>query len=108
MDAAFRREWDLHMHLCIQAGTLSHVDLRAFQTLVEAAVLSTRAYQAATKAGPVSRSARGSKTSPEWNAWATAHGRYTALLDRFGLTPAASRHVTQLPVPGGSRPREVA
>jgi hypothetical protein len=30
------------------------------------------------------------------------------LLDRFGLTPVSSRHVTQLPVPGGSKPREVA
>jgi phage terminase small subunit len=107
LDAAAKREWALHMHLCIQAGTVSHVDLRAFQSLVEAAVLSTRAYSEALRAGPVAESGRGSKVHPAWQAWTSAHARYTALLDRFGLTPVSSRHVTQLPVPGGSRLREV-
>jgi hypothetical protein len=96
------------MHLCIQAGTVSHVDLRAFQSLVEAAVLSTRAYGEAMKVGPVAESDRGSKVHPAWQAWASAQARYTALLDRFGLTPVSSRHVVQLPVPAGSKPREVA
>jgi phage terminase small subunit len=108
MDAAAKREWALHMHLCIQAGTVSQVDVRAFQSLVEAAVLSTRAYYEAMKVGPVAQSDRGSKVAPAWQAWTSAHARYTALLDRFGLTPVSSRHVVQLPVPGGAKLHEVA
>jgi phage terminase small subunit len=108
LDVAAKREWSLHMHLCIQAGTVSQIDMRAFQSLVEAAVLSTRAYREAMKAGPVAQSGRGSKVHPAWQAWTSAHARYTALLDRFGLTPVSSRHVTQLPVPAGATLREVA
>jgi hypothetical protein len=109
LDVAAQREWALHMHLCIQAGTLSQVDMRAFQTLVEAAVLSTRAYGEATRMGPVVESGdRGPAVAPAWRAWVAANARYVSLLDRFGLTPVSSRHVQQLPVPGGSKPREVA
>jgi hypothetical protein len=108
LDVAAKREWSLHMHLCIQAGTLAQIDMRAFQALIEAAVLSTRAYGEAMRTGPVLQSERGAAVSPAWRAWVAAHARYTALLDRFGLTPVSSRHVQQLPVPGGSKPREVA
>lgn len=107
MDRAARGEWAVHMSLAVSAGTLSHTDLRGFQALVEAATLTARAYRAAMRVGPIARGDRGSKVSPEWQAWGAAVSKYTALLDRFGLTPASGRLLPQLPVPGG-KPREVA
>jgi hypothetical protein len=108
LDAACRREWRTHMALCIATGTISHTDLRGFQTLVEAAALTGRAYRAAMKSGPVTRGAHGGKVvSAEWSSWTVAVGKYHALLTAFGLTPASGRMLPQLPVPAGSKPRAV-
>jgi phage terminase small subunit len=108
LDKSARPQWVLHMELCIRAGTLAVTDLAAFRLLVESAALTARGYAAALKAGPVARSDRGSKVSPEWQAWVAANARYTALLDRFGLTPASGRTLPLLPPARGQPLREVA
>jgi hypothetical protein len=63
---------------------------------------------AALKTGPVSHGDRGSKVSPEWQAWSIANGRYTVLLDKFGLTPMSARQVPMLPQARGAQLAEVA
>jgi phage terminase small subunit len=108
LDKAAQSEWQLHMQLCLQAGTLAVTDLRALRLLAETAVMVSRAYQAAMKTGPVSHGDRGSKVSPEWQAWTTSHARYTALLDRFGLVPMSARQVPMLPPARGAALREVS
>lgn len=107
-DKDMQREWSLHMQLAIAAGVLSHVDLRSFTALVEAAVLSGNAYREAVKAGPIVESERGCKTSPQWSAWVAASGVYRGWCREFGLTPGAAQHVAQASLPKSSRPTLVA
>jgi phage terminase small subunit len=108
LDKDAKAEWRLHMALCLQAGTLATTDLRALRLLAETAVMVSRAYRMALKVGPVSHGDRGSKVSPEWQAWVSSNARYTALLDRFGLTPVAAKQMPQLPPVKGVPPRQVA
>jgi hypothetical protein len=98
-DNEMQREWSLHMQLCIAAGTLAATDLRSFTALVEAAVLSAKAYREAVKAGPIMFGDRGCKTSPQWSAWVAASTLYRAWCREFALTPSAAQHVTPLPAP---------
>lgn len=98
-DKDMQREWQLHMQLCIAAGTLAATDLRSFTALVEAAVLSANAYREAVKAGPITYGERGCKTSPQWSAWVAASGIYRGWCREFGLTPSAAQHVPQATPP---------
>lgn len=108
LDADARREWSLHMQLCITAGTVSASNLRAFQSMVEAAAASAKAYKLAMQSGPVACSKRGSKVHPAWQAWTHADAAYRGWCQQFALTPMSGRMVPQLPVPGGSKPSLVA
>lgn len=108
LDKAAQGEWRLHMQLCLSAGVMSVIDLRAFRSLCEAAALTTRCYREAQKAGPVTSDIKGNmKLSPELLAWKVAASIYTALLREFGLTPASARMLPQLPPAKGAALREV-
>jgi hypothetical protein len=103
-----QREWMLHMSMCLASGVIATTDLRSFTALVEAAVLSNRAYREAAAAGPIVESERGCKTSPQWSAWVAASGVYRGWCREFGLTPGAAQHVAQASLPKTGRPTLVA
>jgi P27 family predicted phage terminase small subunit len=102
-----KREWRVHMDLCIQSGTLAISDLRAFQTLAETAAMLQRAMAEAIKTGPVTYGDRGCKPSPAWTIYNATHARYAQLLHAFGLTPRGGHDLPQLPPPRGEPLREV-
>jgi phage terminase small subunit len=109
LDRAAQAEWRLHMQLCLSAGTMSVIDLRAFRSLCETAALTVRCYREAMKAGPVTSDIKGNmKLSPELLAWKVAASLYVTLLQQFGLTPASGRMVPQLPPAKGTALHEVA
>jgi hypothetical protein len=104
-----RLQWRLHMLQCCAAGTISPINLRTFQALVEAAVLRQKAYRLAMEQGPTAPTADGgSKQSAAWLAFLNADAAYLRWATAFGLTPRAGANLPQLPAPGGTRPWAVS
>jgi hypothetical protein len=103
LDLAAQREWQIHMALCVSAGTISHTNLAAFQALTETAALRRKAYRRALKASPVAVGERGTKVSPAWTAFAVVDAAYCRWASAFGLRPRAAAGLPQLPVPGTTR-----
>jgi hypothetical protein len=103
-----RLQWRLHMLQCVAAQTISSINLRTFQALVESAVLRQQAYRAAVRQGPTAATTDGgTKQSAAWLAFLSADAAYLRWATAFGLTPRAGANLPQLPAPGGSRPRAV-
>jgi hypothetical protein len=107
LDEAARKEWDLHIHLLIQAGTISASNLRALVTLAKVAAACEKAYAIASKASPVVKTKEGIKMNPAWQAFNDSAALYLRWCDKFGLVPMGARMLPQLPPAKGVALREV-
>jgi phage terminase small subunit len=107
LDEDARREWDLHMALLTQAGTISRSNLRALLTLAKVAAANERAYREAMKSGVLLRTKNGVRTNPAWDAFSNTAALYLRWCDKFGLVPMSARNLPQLPPARGVALHEV-
>jgi hypothetical protein len=107
LDDDAKREWDVHMALLIQAGTISSSNLRALVTLAKVAAANERAYRMAMKDGPLLRTKNGVRVNPAWEAFSNTAALYLRWCDKFGLVPMGARMLPQLPPARGVALREV-
>ncbi len=107
LDEDAKREWDVHMDLLVQAGTISATNLRAMVTLAKVAALCERAYTLASKSSPMVKTKEGIKQNPCWTTFCDTASLYLRWCDRFGLVPMGGRLLPQLPPARGTPLREV-
>jgi hypothetical protein len=107
LDADAAAQWDVHLALLIEAGTVSTTSLRGLMELCRLAAGCERAHALARQSGPLVRSKDGVRYSPAWQAWLETVSVYMRWLDRFGLAPMGARHLPVLPTARGAQLREV-
>ena len=104
LDKAARQQWAVHCHLLVARRILSISDLPALRALSEVAAAREKAYKAAMRAGPVTRTAEGAeRQSAAWGAFIAADQAYLRWTAVFGLSPRWAASATPLPPPGPGR-----
>lgn len=107
LDADAAAQWDVHLALLIEAGTVSTTSLRGLMELCRLAAGCERAHALARGTGPLIRTKDGARYSPAWQAWLETVSVYMRWLDRYGLAPMGARLLPQLPPARGTQLREV-
>lgn len=101
LDPEAQREWRVHMHLCVTAGTINSTNLRSFVSLAQSAAAAQVAYRLAIRIGPLVRTKDSAKVSPAWKAYLETDAIYQRWARQFGLTPQSAKGLPQLPTLGG-------